>query len=63
MGHCTGERLGPLDGIPIAVKDNFCMQDTPTTAGSRALQGLLASATGRRMDCPSLDHGLALDRF
>lgn len=32
-----GERLGPLHGIPIGVKDVFDVQGWPTTAGSRAL--------------------------
>ena len=30
--------LGPLDGIPIAIKDLFCTRDTLTT-GSRILDG------------------------
>lgn len=29
--------LSPLDGVPIMVKDNFCMKDTKTSAGSRML--------------------------
>jgi len=29
----------PLDGIPVAVKDIFCTEGIPTTAGSRILQG------------------------
>ncbi len=33
-----GEGL-PLDGVPIAVKDLFCTEDVPTTAGSRILEG------------------------
>jgi aspartyl-tRNA(Asn)/glutamyl-tRNA(Gln) amidotransferase subunit A len=33
-----GKRLGPLDGIPIALKDNFVTQDQPTTAASRILE-------------------------
>ncbi len=29
----------PLDGIPLAIKDMFCTQNAPTTAGSRMLEG------------------------
>ncbi len=38
-----GERLGPLAGVPIAVKDALCTRDAPTTAGSR----ILARGDGR----------------
>ena len=30
---------GPLAGIPVAVKDLFCTEGVPTTAGSRILEG------------------------
>src|SRR3954470_15629901 len=30
---------GPLGGIPVAVKDIFCTEGIPTTAGSRILEG------------------------
>ena len=35
----TGSRRGPLDGIPIVIKDNYDTADMPTTAGSIALRG------------------------
>jgi len=30
---------GPLGRVPVAVKDLFCIEDVPTTAGSRILEG------------------------
>ncbi|HEX7293336.1 MAG TPA: Asp-tRNA(Asn)/Glu-tRNA(Gln) amidotransferase subunit GatA [Solirubrobacterales bacterium] len=30
---------GPLAGVPVAVKDIFCTEGVPTTAGSRILEG------------------------
>ncbi len=29
----------PLDGLPLAIKDLFCTENVPTTAGSRILEG------------------------
>jgi len=37
--RAAGEQLGPLAGVPIAVKDVLCTIDMPTTAGSKILQG------------------------
>ena len=34
-----GAPLGPLAGIPIAIKDVLCTIDMPSTAGSRILEG------------------------
>src|ERR1700733_13084485 len=37
--RAAGETLGPLAGVPVAVKDVFTTTDMPTTAGSRILAG------------------------
>ncbi|MFH8290318.1 amidase family protein [Streptomyces sp. NPDC018059] len=37
--HRRGATLGPLDGIPVLLKDNVNTRDMPTTAGSLALAG------------------------
>lgn len=34
-----GEDPGPLAGVPVGIKDNFCETDVPTTCASKILQG------------------------
>lgn len=36
---------GPLDGIPVAIKDNLCLQQTRTTCASRILENFVAPYT------------------
>lgn len=40
----AGKPLGPLDGVPVLIKDNIETKELPTTAGSLALQN---NRTGR----------------
>jgi aspartyl-tRNA(Asn)/glutamyl-tRNA(Gln) amidotransferase subunit A len=37
----AGEDPGPLAGVPVAVKDNICVQGQPTTCASRILEPFL----------------------
>jgi len=37
--RAAGEPLGPLAGVPLALKDVFTQQDVPTTCGSKILEG------------------------
>ncbi|MGD8822681.1 MAG: amidase family protein, partial [Anaerolineales bacterium] len=41
----SGEDPGPLAGVPLAVKDIFCVKDTPSTAASRILESFVAPYT------------------
>ncbi|QIK73617.1 Asp-tRNA(Asn)/Glu-tRNA(Gln) amidotransferase subunit GatA [Propioniciclava coleopterorum] len=50
----AGEVLGPLAGVPLAMKDLFTQEGVPTTAGSRILEGwrppYSATVTRRLLD-------------
>ena len=40
-----GEQPGPLAGVPLSVKDIFCVEGTPSTAGSKMLANFVAPYT------------------
>ena len=39
--RARGGPFGPLDGVPVAIKDVFCTEGVTTTAGSRILDGFV----------------------
>ncbi len=41
----AGEKLGPLAGVPIGVKDVYTYEGAPTTCGSRILEGWIPPYT------------------
>ena len=42
LRRSAGQSLGPLDGIPIGLKDVIAVQDQPLTAGSRMLANFVS---------------------
>lgn len=63
-----GEQVGPLAGVPIAIKDNLCMRGVPTTCSSRILEGwrppYTATVVRRLVDAGAVPVGKTnLDEF
>ncbi len=42
----AGEDPGPLAGIPVAIKDNICVEGYPVTCGSAILENFVSPYTG-----------------
>ncbi len=45
-----GDRVGPLAGVPIVVKDNLCVEGLHATAGSRSLEGFVPPYTATTVE-------------
>ncbi|CAI5709001.1 unnamed protein product [Hyaloperonospora brassicae] len=66
--RAAGTSIGLLDGIPIGVKDVFCMENVPTTAGSHMLKDFVSpyesTVTQRLLDQGAVPLGkLNMDEF
>jgi aspartyl-tRNA(Asn)/glutamyl-tRNA(Gln) amidotransferase subunit A len=46
----AGETLGPLSGVPVAIKDNMALRDVPTTCASRVLDGYIPPYTATAVE-------------
>ncbi len=46
----NADTSGPLRGVPVAVKDIFCTEGIPTTAGSRILEGFVPTYTATAVE-------------
>ena len=55
----AGSPLGPLDGIPMSFKDNFCATGLPTTCASKMLENFIAPYNATVVQ-KSLDSGALL---
>jgi aspartyl-tRNA(Asn)/glutamyl-tRNA(Gln) amidotransferase subunit A len=64
----AGEDPGPLAGVPVALKDNLCVRDIPTTCASKILEGYrppyTATAVERLLAAGAIPVGKAnMDEF
>ena len=48
--RAEGKSLGALDGIPVAIKDNMCLEGSRTTAASKILENFVAPYTATAVE-------------
>ena len=48
--RARGESLGPLDGLPLAIKDNMVQTGEPTSCASRILEGYVSPYTATAVE-------------
>ena len=46
----AADGAGPLSGVPVAIKDIFCVEGLPATAGSRILEGYVPPYTATAVE-------------
>jgi aspartyl-tRNA(Asn)/glutamyl-tRNA(Gln) amidotransferase subunit A len=46
----SGEQVGPLAGVPVAIKDNMVIRDIPTTCASRILENYVPPYTATAVE-------------
>lgn len=46
----AGQDPGPLAGVPVSIKDIFCVEGTPSTAGSKILANFVAPYTATSIE-------------
>jgi aspartyl-tRNA(Asn)/glutamyl-tRNA(Gln) amidotransferase subunit A len=58
-----GERVGRLSGLPVGVKDNFCVRGMPTTAGSRMLKEFVPPYSAHVVERIEAEDGVILGKL
>lgn len=58
----AGNWVGPLAGVPVTVKDIFCVRDTPSTAASRILANFTAPYTATAVERLEMAGALTLGK-
>ena len=48
--RASGKSLGLLDGVPVAIKDNLCLEGTRTTCASRILEKFISPYTATAVE-------------